>query len=110
MRRFEGRHPAGGVYRGAEDRQLRDRHIPEWSEVPFLENGAWDNLHERFEMKRINPEEAYSLNGACANQAEEYFSHLRRAGITILRGRACSATFRKALGGRTIAEPRMAIL
>jgi hypothetical protein len=34
------------------------------------ESGAWDGLHERFEMKRIN-------------QAEEYFSRLRRAEIGI---------------------------
>jgi hypothetical protein len=47
------------------------------------ESGAWDNLHERFEMKRINHQEAYSLDGACTNQAEEYFSRLRRAEIGI---------------------------
>jgi hypothetical protein len=45
------------------------------------ESGAWDGLHERFEMKRINHQEAYSLDGACTNQAEEYFSRLRRAEI-----------------------------
>ncbi len=47
------------------------------------ESGAWDNLHERFEMKRINHQEAYSLDGACTNQAEEYFSRLRRGEIGI---------------------------
>jgi hypothetical protein len=40
-------------------------------------------LHDRFEMKRINHQEAYSLDGACTNQAEEYFSRLRRAEIGI---------------------------
>jgi ISXO2-like transposase domain len=40
-------------------------------------------LHERFEMKRINHQEAYSFDGACTNQAEEYFSRLRRAEIGI---------------------------
>ena len=39
----------------------------------------WDALHDSFEMKRINHEEAYSLDGACTNEAEEYFSRLRRA-------------------------------
>jgi len=34
-------------------------------------------------MKRINHQEAYSLDGACTNQAEEYFSRLRRAEIGI---------------------------
>jgi len=47
------------------------------------ESGAWDGLHERFEMKRINHQEAYSLDGACTNQAEEYFSRLRRGEIGI---------------------------
>jgi hypothetical protein len=42
-----------------------------------------DNLHERFEVKRINHQEAYSLDGACTNMAEEYFSRLRRAEIGI---------------------------
>lgn len=47
------------------------------------EAGSWDGLHERFEMKRINHQEAYSLDGACTNQAEEYFSRLRRAEVGI---------------------------
>ena len=47
------------------------------------ESSAWDGLHERFEMKRINHQEAYSFDGACTNQAEEYFSRLRRAEIGI---------------------------
>jgi hypothetical protein len=50
------------------------------------EAAAWDHLHERFEVKRINHQEAHSLDGACTNQAEEYFSrgspdrHSRRGG------------------------------
>ena len=47
------------------------------------EAACWDNLHERFEIKRINHQEAYSLDGACTNMAEEYFSGLRRAEIGI---------------------------
>jgi transposase-like protein len=47
------------------------------------EASSWDGLHERFEMKRINHQEAYSFDGACTNQAEEYFSRLRRAEIGI---------------------------
>jgi ISXO2-like transposase domain len=31
--------------------------------------------------KRINHEEAYSLNGACTNCAEEFFSRMRRGEI-----------------------------
>jgi transposase-like protein len=45
------------------------------------EAAAWNGLHSRFEMKRINHQEAYSADGACTNMAEEYFSRLRRAEI-----------------------------
>jgi transposase-like protein len=41
----------------------------------------WNDLQTRFEMKRIDHQEAYSLDGACTNAAEEYFSRLRRAEI-----------------------------
>jgi ISXO2 transposase-like protein len=47
------------------------------------EAASWDNRHERFEIKRINHQEAYSFDGACTNMAEEYFSRLRRAEIGI---------------------------
>ena len=47
------------------------------------EAGSWDNLHERFEVKRINHQEAYALDGTCTNWAEEYFSRLRRAEIGV---------------------------
>jgi transposase-like protein len=43
------------------------------------EAGAWDGLHRNFEVARINHNEAYSLNGACTNWAESYFSRLRRS-------------------------------
>ncbi len=42
---------------------------------------SWNDLHSRFEMRRINHQEAYSWAGACTNQAESYFSRLRRAEI-----------------------------
>jgi len=45
------------------------------------ESTNWNALHGRFEMKRINHEEAYSLDGACTNWAEEFFSRMRRAEI-----------------------------
>jgi ISXO2-like transposase domain len=38
-------------------------------------------LHERFLTKRINHEECYSDGAACTNQAESFFSRLRRAEI-----------------------------
>jgi ISXO2-like transposase domain len=47
------------------------------------EASSWDNLHDRFEMKRINHLEAYSADGACTNAAELFFSRLRRAEIGV---------------------------
>ncbi len=43
------------------------------------EAGGWDMLHAYYDVKRINHSVAFSLNGACTNQAESYFSRLRRA-------------------------------
>jgi hypothetical protein len=40
-------------------------------------------LHARFETKRINHSQAYSDGEACTNQAESFFSRLRRAEIGI---------------------------
>ena len=42
------------------------------------EAASWDALHARFEMKRINHQEAYSWGDACTNQAESFFSRIRR--------------------------------
>ena len=76
------------------------------------EAAPWDNLHERFEVKRINHQEAYSLDGACTNMAEEYFSRQRRAEIGIhhhIAVRISAGTHRSPLGERTTAASRMAI-
>jgi hypothetical protein len=43
----------------------------------------WDALHARFLTKRINHSESYADGEACTNQAESYFSRLRRAEIGI---------------------------
>jgi transposase-like protein len=59
---------------------LRSR-IVDGTIVNADESANWNELHSRFEMKRINHEEAYSLNGACTNWAEEFFSRMRRAEI-----------------------------
>lgn len=45
------------------------------------EASHWDKLTAYFPIKRINHQEAYSKNGACTNQAESFFSRLRRAEI-----------------------------
>ena len=41
----------------------------------------WNALHARYETRRINHSECYSDGNACTNQAESFFSRLRRAEI-----------------------------
>lgn len=45
------------------------------------EASTWDVLNARYPMKRINHSECYSDGEACTNQAESFFSRLRRAEI-----------------------------
>jgi transposase-like protein len=42
------------------------------------EASGWNGLQSKYEMKRINHQEAYSQDGACTNMAESFFSRLRR--------------------------------
>jgi transposase-like protein len=51
------------------------------STIHVDEASSWDALHARFDARRINHSVAFSVDGACTNQAESYFSRLRRAEI-----------------------------
>ncbi|MBS0241841.1 MAG: IS1595 family transposase [Proteobacteria bacterium] len=42
---------------------------------------SWNDLHAHYEMRRIDHQQAYSLNGACTNWAESFFSRIRRGEI-----------------------------
>ena len=55
------------------------RRVRKGTTIHADEAAAYDALHARFAMKRINHQEAYSKDGACTNGAESYFSRLRRA-------------------------------
>ena len=59
---------------------LRER-IATGSIVHADEASGWDRLHAYYDVMRINHSVAFSLDGACTNQAESYFSRLRRAEI-----------------------------
>ena len=56
-------------------------HIQPGSVIHADEAPAWDRLHAHYEMHRINHSVAYSQDGACTNQAESFFSRMRRAEI-----------------------------
>ncbi len=75
------------------------------------EAGSWNDLHGRFEMLRINHQEAYSDGVACTNNAESFFSRMRRGEIGHhhhVAGPYLSASLRKRRGARTTAAWRMA--
>lgn len=55
----------------------RERIAP-GSAVSADETAHWDLLDPDFDMRRINPSEAYGRGGAHTNLAESYFSRLRR--------------------------------
>jgi len=57
---------------------VRERVAP-GSIVHADEGSHWDILHAVFETRRTNHTEMYSDGDACTNQAESYFSRLRRA-------------------------------
>ena len=45
------------------------------------ESSAWDKLHDSYSMQRVNHQVGYSIDGACTNGAESYFSRLRRGEV-----------------------------
>lgn len=51
------------------------------STVHADEASSWDALHGKFAARRVNHSVAFSDDGACTNQAESFFSRLRRAEI-----------------------------
>ncbi len=48
-------------------------HVAKGTLVNADDAAGWNELHAKYEMKRINHEEAYSRDGACTNWAEEFF-------------------------------------
>ncbi len=65
----------------AEGVALVAANVEHGSTVHADEAGHWDKLAAYFPIKRINHQEAYSKDGACTNQAESFFSRLRRAEV-----------------------------
>ena len=61
----------------------RKKANPTKSTIHADEATHWDALHSRYLTKRINHQEAYSDGDACTNDAESFFSRVRRAEIGI---------------------------
>lgn len=67
----------------AEGVSLVAANVEHGTTVHADEANHWDKLGAYFPIKRINHNEAYSKDGACTNQAESFFSRLRRAEVGI---------------------------
>lgn len=57
---------------------IRER-VMEGSVVHADEGSAWDALHIAYDAKRVNHSVTFKDEDACTNQAESYFSRLRRS-------------------------------
>jgi len=55
--------------------------VAKGTELMADEANAWNDLHMSYPMQRINHQQAYSENGVHTNDAEEFFSRMRRAEI-----------------------------
>jgi transposase-like protein len=78
IRERKGRTLSFVVKQEADGVALVRANVDPAAKVHADEASHWDGLHAYFEAHRINHSEAYSLNGVCTNQAESYFSRLRR--------------------------------
>lgn len=56
---------------------VRD-HVGTLATIHADEGTGWDALHAGWDTKRVNHSVAFKDEGACTNQAESYFSRLRR--------------------------------
>lgn len=59
---------------------VRD-HVGTLATIHADEGAGWDALHAGWETKRVNHSLMFMDKGVCTNQAESYFSRLRRAEI-----------------------------
>jgi transposase-like protein len=93
---------------GAEEDALsaiRQR-IAKGTAVHADESPAWNKLHAGFVMQRLNHQIGYSIDGACTNGAESYFSRLRRGELGHhhhIAGPISPATPRRPPGAKTSA-------
>lgn len=79
LRQRAGRTLPFVVRREAEGVEIVRARVAPGSEIHADEATHWDGVEALYATNRINHSEAFSANGACTNQAESYFSRLRRA-------------------------------
>lgn len=84
MREREGRTITQVAAREADGVQMARQAISPAATVHADEASHWDQLAANFPIKRVNHQVEYSApDGACTNQAESFFSRMRRSEIGI---------------------------
>jgi transposase-like protein len=81
IRERDGRTLPGVFHSEVEALSFIRRQVPRGTELYADEASAWNALHARYTLHRINHEEAYSLGGEYdinTNSAESFFSRMRR--------------------------------
>lgn len=94
MRERDGKTVTHVVGREADGVALARQEISPDATVHADEASHWDQLAANFPIKRINHARAYSDGEACTNQAESFFSRMRRSEAGIhhrIAGRLLSA-------------------
>jgi hypothetical protein len=82
IRERGGKTLPGVFYSEVEALAFIRRQVPRGTELYADEATAWNELHTRYTLHRVNHEEAYSLGGEHeinTNAAESFFSRMRRA-------------------------------
>src|SRR5439155_12178462 len=70
------------VLRESDAVPLIRAHVASGAIIHADESNAWERLHASYEVRRVNHSQEYKAeDGANVNQAESYFSRLRRAEI-----------------------------
>lgn len=79
LRQRAGRTLPFVVRREADGAEIVRERVAFGTELHADEGSHWDDLEATYRAHRINHSQAFSWDGACTNQAESYFSRLRRA-------------------------------
>ncbi len=78
LRQRKGRTLTHVAKHEGEGVEIAKRVVDRLAVIHADEASHWDALHGGWETCRINHSEAYSHDGCCTNQAESFFSRLRR--------------------------------
>lgn len=71
-----------GVFKSESESVATIKQMVDVNSVIYADEApGWDALYARFKIKRVNHTLGYSHNDACTNQAESFFSRIRRAEI-----------------------------